>query len=121
LTEHVRIALKRETSNRYAGSSRLLNALLVHPELEEHLRQSVHVTNTGSQLAVAPEYSERVMSAIHACLEQQMDKLPVLLCSLDVRCHLRKMIEVEFFDLPVMSFQELAPDLKVIQMGQVNA
>jgi type III secretion protein V len=46
---------------------------------------------------------------------------PVLLCSLDVRRHLRKLLEVEFFELPVLSYQELAPDLKIVQAGQVNA
>ena len=46
---------------------------------------------------------------------------PVLLCSLDVRRHLRKLMEVDFFDLPVLSYQELAPDLRIVQAGQVNA
>ena len=46
---------------------------------------------------------------------------PVLLCSLDVRRHLRKLMEVDFFDLPVLSYQELAPDLRIVQAGQINA
>ena len=47
---------------------------------------------------------------------------PVLLCSLDVRRHLRKLMEVDFFDLPVLSYQELAPDLRIVQelLGHAN-
>ena len=52
---------------------------------------------------------------------QPADVKPVLLCSLDVRRHLRKLMEVDFFELPVLSYQELAPDLRIVQAGQVNA
>lgn len=122
LTEYVRVALKREIADRYADAERNLHVLLIHPELEDKLRQSVRVSGGASQLAIAPELAARLAGEVRAQLARQGEGVrPVLLCSLDVRRHLRKLLEVEFFELPVLSYQELAPDLKIVQAGQVNA
>jgi type III secretion protein V len=122
LTEYVRVALKREIADRYADADRTLHVLLIHPELEDKLRQSVRVAGGASQLAISPELAARLGNEVRGQLARQPDAVrPVLLCSLDVRRHLRKLIEVDFFDLPVLSYQELAPDLRIVQAGQINA
>jgi len=122
LTEYVRVALKREIAERHADSERTLHVLLIHPELEDKLRQSVRVAGGASQLAISPELAARLGNEVRAHLARQAAGVrPVLLCSLDVRRHLRKLMEVDFFELPVLSYQELAPDLRIVQAGQVNA
>ncbi|MEZ0472862.1 type III secretion system export apparatus subunit SctV [Luteimonas salinilitoris] len=122
LTEYVRVALKREIADRYSDSERTLHVLLIHPELEDKLRQSVRVAGGASQLAISPELAARLGNEVRAHLGRQSpDVRPVLLCSLDVRRHLRKLMEVDFFELPVLSYQELAPDLRIVQAGQINA
>jgi type III secretion protein V len=123
LTEYVRVALKREIADRYADAERTLHVLLIHPELEDKLRQSVRVAGGASQLAISPEVAARLAGEVSAHLARQPADAPqpVLLCSLDVRRHLRKLLEVDFFDLPVLSYQELAPDLRIVQVGQINA
>ncbi len=122
LTEYVRVALKREIADRYADADRTLHVLLIHPELEDKLRQSVRVAGGASQLAISPELAARLGAEVRVQLARQpVDTRPVLLCSLDVRRHLRKLMEVDFFDLPVLSYQELAPDLRIVQAGQINA
>jgi len=122
LTEYVRVALKREIADRYSDDERTLHVLLIHPELEDKLRQSVRVAGGASQLAISPELAGRLGNEVRAHLGRQAAGVkPVLLCSLDVRRHLRKLMEVDFFDLPVLSYQELAPDLRIVQAGQINA
>lgn len=122
LTEYVRVALKREIADRYSDDERTLHVLLIHPELEDKLRQSVRVAGGASQLAISPELAGRLGNEVRAHLgRQSADVKPVLLCSLDVRRHLRKLMEVDFFDLAVLSYQELAPDLRIVQAGQINA
>jgi len=122
LTEYVRVALKREIADRYSDDERTLHVLLIHPELEDKLRQSVRVAGGASQLAISPELAGRLGNEVRAHLGRQAPGVkPVLLCSLDVRRHLRKLMEVDFFDLPVLSYQELAPDLRIVQAGQINA
>ncbi|MEN1928787.1 type III secretion system export apparatus subunit SctV [Luteimonas sp. MJ250] len=122
LTEYVRVALKREIAERHADAERTLHVLLIHPELEDKLRQSVRVAGGASQLAISPELAARLGSEVRAHLARQAPGVrPALLCSLDVRRHLRKLMEVDFFEVPVLSYQELAPDLRIVQAGQVNA
>ena len=122
LTEYVRVALKREIADRYSDSERNLHVLLIHPELEDKLRQSVRVAGGASQLAISPELAARLGNEVRGHLGRMAQGVrPVLLCSLDVRRHLRKLMEVDFFELPVLSYQELAPDLRIVQSGQVNA
>ena len=122
LTEYVRVALKREIADRYADADRTLHVLLIHPELEDKLRQSVRVAGGASQLAISPELAARLGNEVRAHLARQAPGVqPVLLCSLDVRRHLRKLMEIDFFELPVLSYQELAPDLRIVQAGQINA
>ncbi|MGY0651860.1 type III secretion system export apparatus subunit SctV [Luteimonas sp. A537] len=122
LTEYVRVALKREIAERHADAERTLHVLLIHPELEDKLRQSVRVAGGASQLAISPELAARLGSEVRAHLARQSAGVrPALLCSLDVRRHLRKLMEVDFFEVPVLSYQELAPDLRIVQAGQVNA
>src|SRR5690606_28003015 len=122
LTEYVRVALKREIAERWSDADRNLHVLLIHPELEDKLRQSVRVAGGASQLAISPELAGRLGNEVRAHLARQAPGVrPVLLCSLVVRRHLRKLLEVDFFALPVLSYQELAPDLRIVQAGQVNA
>ena len=122
LTEYVRVALKREIADRYSDSDRNLHVLLIHPELEDKLRQSVRVAGGASQLAISPELAARLGNEVRGHLGRMGQGVrPVLLCSLDVRRHLRKLMEVDFFELPVLSYQELAPDLRIVQSGQINA
>ncbi|MFK3650218.1 type III secretion system export apparatus subunit SctV [Lysobacter enzymogenes] len=122
LTEYVRVALKREIADRYADGERTMQVLLIHPELEDRLRQSVRVAGGATQLAISPELAGRLGAEVRSHLARQGEGIkPVLLCSLDVRRHLRKLLEIDFFELPVLSYQELAPDLRIVQAGQVNA
>lgn len=119
LTESVRVGLRQHISDRHVGTSRELRALLVHPELEDQLRQSVR--SGGAQLAVDPEMLRRVLDELRFAHQREAGVTPyVVLTSIDVRRHLRKLAESEFWELPVLSFQELEADVKVIPIGQIT-
>ncbi|MBO7942244.1 FHIPEP family type III secretion protein, partial [Streptomyces sp. S9] len=85
LTEYVRVALKREIADRYADGERTMQVLLIHPELEDRLRQSVRVAGGATQLAISPELAGRLGAEVRSHLSRQGEGIkPVLLCSLDV-------------------------------------
>jgi type III secretion protein V len=44
----------------------------------------------------------------------------VLLTSMDIRRYVRKMIEQELYDLPVISYQELTSDVNVQPLARVE-
>lgn len=121
VSEYVRVALRRHISDRYAGSSRTLHVVVAHPELEDRLRRSVHVSGGSAQLAVEPQLAESLLAQIHGRVNGNTDMNVALLCSMDVRRHMRKLTEIEFAELPVLSYQELVPDVKLVPLGQLTA
>lgn len=120
LAEQVRAALKREISEACTDAQDVLHVLLVQPELEDTLRQALRAGG-GSSLAMAPDAVERTLRQVREALGAQDSAVrPVLLCSQDVRRALRQLLELDFFDLPVLSYQELVPELRIRQAGQVG-
>ena len=45
---------------------------------------------------------------------------PVLLTSMDIRRYLRKMIEQDLYDLPVLSYQELTQEINIQPLARVE-
>ena len=45
---------------------------------------------------------------------------PVLLTSMDIRRYMRKMIEQEIYELPVLSYQELTPEINIQPLARVE-
>jgi type III secretion protein V len=124
LAEHARIGLKRYLSARYADGERALQALLLHPDLEDRIRQSVRIGNGGTQLALDPEIVSRMIANLRAHRTAQTDRASTpaaVLTSLDVRRYVRKLIEKDFFEVPVLSYHELAPEITVRPIAQLNA
>jgi type III secretion protein V len=119
LTEYARMGLKRQLSNRYAGSGRTLRAILVGPEVEEKFRQSIRVTNAGSYLALDTDVASQVIERMRAALAAAALP-PVLLSSMDIRRYVRSLIENELYELPVLSYQELSPDIRIQTVGQIS-
>jgi type III secretion protein V len=122
ITEHVRVALRRYITQRHLGTNGAINALIAHPELEDTLRQAVRGSGQPGQIAIDPQVLERILAQIHSVRNEvgAVFARVTLLCSMDVRRHLRRLTESEFFELPVLSFQELSGDVPVIPVGQVR-
>jgi type III secretion protein V len=118
LTEFARIALRRQISHQVAPEGHLA-AVLLDPALEDLLRQSVRVSGGMSQLALEPDTARSIAAAIAASVERH--RPAALLTAIDVRWHLRKLIEPECFDTPVLSYHELMPTLKLEVLERVAA
>jgi type III secretion protein V len=116
LTEFTRVALRRQVSHQIAPQGRL-NAVMLQPQLEEMLRQAVRVSGGVSQLALEPETARRVCDAIIASIGRH--KPGALVTAIDVRWHVRKLIEPECFDTPVLSYHELMPTLQLDVLDRV--
>jgi type III secretion protein V len=110
VAEFTRVALRRQISHQVAPDGRL-QAVMLQPQLEELLRQSVRTAGGASQLALEPEAARTICDAI---VRSVRDHRPIaLLTSIDVRYHVRKLIEADCFDLPVLSYHELMPTLQL--------
>lgn len=125
LTEQVRMALKRHISHRFTNENRSMRAILVHPELEENLRQAIRESGQqGAQgVSLPPESLKQLQRQIVDLTRNQPSHGSplVMLCSVDVRRHLRRLLEEDHHGLPVLSFQELAGDIQVEPIGRIGA
>lgn len=110
LTEMTRIALRRQTHHRICASGEL-QALMLSPELENLMRQHLHVSGGVAQLAIAPDVARQFAAEVQA--QVQALRPQAIVCAIDLRWHLRKLIEAECFDTPVLSFHELLPTLRL--------
>ena len=45
---------------------------------------------------------------------------PVVIVSVDIRRYFRKMIEKDWYELPVLSFQELSPEINIQPLGRLK-
>jgi type III secretion protein V len=45
---------------------------------------------------------------------------PVLLTSMDVRRYLRKMVEQELYELPVLSYQEMTQEINIQPLARIE-
>ncbi len=117
LSEYARIALKRQISYRHAPGGQL-RALLLMPELENQLREAVRVSNGVYQLALDPATAQAVLDAFTAAIREHQPG--VIVAAVDIRRHLRKLIEPDAFDTPVLSYQELMPSLKLDVLDRVG-
>lgn len=118
LTEYARVALRRQTCHAVAPDGRLL-AVVLQPELEELIRKGVRVAGGVSQLALDPESAQRaaqaLVQAVHAARSAQAGSdgpRPVIVTAIDIRWHVRRLIEAECHDTPVLSDHELMPGLQ---------
>ena len=122
LTEYVRVALKRHISHRHSSGQNILPAYLLAPAVEDAVRGAVRQTSGGSYLALDPTMSRQLLENIKSTvgdLSRSMHK-PVLLTSMDIRRYIRKMIEQDLYELPVLSYQELTQDINIQPLSRVE-
>ncbi|MEY4561534.1 MAG: hypothetical protein RLZZ618_811 [Pseudomonadota bacterium] len=110
LSEFARISLKRHISYRYAPQG-TLRATLLMPDLEEMLRQSLRVSGGVQQLAIDPTAARQIIDSLAASVNTH--GVAAIVTTVDLRRHVRKLIEIDCFDVPVLSYHELMPSLKL--------
>ncbi|CAM2065500.1 type III secretion system export apparatus subunit SctV [Sulfidibacter corallicola] len=122
LTEYVRMGLRRFISYKYSGGQNILASYMFDPGLEEVVRKAIRQTSGGSYLALDPDTSRRIVQAVQREVGDftQNPQKPVLLISMDIRRYVKKLIEMEVSELPVLSYQELTPEITIQPLGRVN-
>ena len=100
---------------------RSLSAIVLHPTVEEQMRQAVRQTSAGAVLMLNPATAQHIAGQIRSALQPYMGSgvAVVLLTSLELRPYLRKLTEIELGRVPVLSYQELVPTIRVNTLASV--
>src|SRR5919112_1108646 len=122
LTEYVRSSMKRYISFRYTGGRDTLFVYLLDPEIEDVIRGAIRRTSTGSFLSLDPAIAHDILDAIRREISDlpATAQKPVVITDMELRRFVRKMVELEFPTLSVLSYQELAPELNVQPVGRIT-
>jgi type III secretion protein V len=119
LTEHVRVALRRQMVAKYLGPSGALVVYLLDPMIEETVRESIQRTATGSYLALEPAISRDIVQAVGRTIAGASG-VPVILTSAEIRRYVRRLLEAEFPTVAVLSFQEMSAETKLQPLGRIK-
>jgi len=123
LAEYARQALGRAITAPHLDAERKLRAISLDPMVEQEVSDSIAQTADGEYLVLEPSRAQLLVSH----LKEQVDVSlahggrPVLLCSARVRRHLRRLCEQALPQLPVCSYNEVMPGIRVETVGVVNA
>jgi type III secretion protein V len=122
VTEYVRTCLSRYISYRFANDDGALSAVVLHPTVEEQMRQAIRQTSGGTVLMLNPATSQQIAMQIREALQPFVggSQSVVLLTSLELRPYLRKLTEIELGKVPVLSYQELVPTIRVNTLATVS-
>ena len=122
LTEYVRGSLKRQISYMYSRGQNMLPAILMDPGLEETIRKAVRQTSAGAFLSLDPDTSQRIVKAVGDAAGQYKtsSQKPVLMASMDIRRYVRRLIESKHYELPVMAYQEVTPEITVQPVNRIR-
>jgi type III secretion protein V len=122
LTEYCRMALKRPITHQFAGGNGALAAVVLDPEIEQTVSESIQRSEAGSYLALEPELSREILEAAHRAVEPSLaaGEPAVVLTSMETRRFVRKLLEVDLPDVTVLSYQELSPDLEIRPVARIE-
>lgn len=122
LTEYVRSSLKRYISFKYSQGQSVLSVYILDPEIEDMVRGAIKQTSAGSYLALDPDSVQLILQAIRNTVAPPPPggQSPVLLTAIDVRRFVRKLVEMEFSDVSVVSYQEIVPEIRIQPLGRIQ-
>ncbi|MDF0497175.1 type III secretion system export apparatus subunit SctV [Bradyrhizobium yuanmingense] len=122
LTEYVRSGLKRQICHRYANAHRVVAAFIIERQTEDIVRGAVRDTAVGPYLVLEDRESEMLLSQfrkIHSSIARGQSQ-PVILGSMDIRRFVRGFLTRNGIELPVLSYQDLAPEFTIQPIGSVK-
>ncbi|MBS0585141.1 MAG: type III secretion system export apparatus subunit SctV [Verrucomicrobia bacterium] len=122
LTEYIRASLKRYISYKYSKGQSVLPVYLLDPEIEDIVRGGIKQTSAGSFIALDPDTGQLILHAVRNIVKPVPagGTSPLIITALDVRRFVRKLIEGEFPDYAVVSYQEIVPEIRIQPLGRIQ-
>jgi flagellar biosynthesis protein FlhA len=123
LAEYARQALGRAICGPHLDAEQTLRAIALDPAIEQEVAESITATADGEFLAMEPTRAHALVGSLAGQMENAIarGRRPVLICSARVRRHLRRLCEQSLPQLPVCSYNEIVPGIRVETIGVVEA
>lgn len=122
LADHLRLHLSRPISSDYADESRSIPAFIVELDLEEALREATRDGPSGLRLSLDYDSAQNLTRFLRQsfAIDAATKPRPVLMTAFDTRRQLRQFAISKGLDIPVLAFEEIAPDYQVFPVGSLT-
>lgn len=122
IAEYTRQMLSRQITKGIVPNNGPLYVITLAGTAEKKIADALQQTEYGTFLSMPPEDSGKIIEMIGREAEKlsEMGQTPVILCSPAVRMHVRQLIERQIPNVPVLSYNELEPEVKIQSVGVVN-
>jgi flagellar biosynthesis protein FlhA len=122
LTEYVRFALARTICNQIIDENRCVTVVTLSPRIEEIISTNTQKSIQGSFPTVDPDTTTRILENIRNTVERVYfyNNQPVILVSPNIRPVFRKLIEMVFPHIMVLSLNEIPNDVEIRTEGVVS-
>lgn len=122
LTEYVRNSLARQICQTVLDKDGGLFVITVDPKLEDLIKNSIERTDSGSYITTPPAVINKILESA----SNELRKLitaghpAVILCSPQIRFHLRKIMESSQSSINVLSYNEIVREARVESLGMIT-
>lgn len=121
LTEYVRFALARTICNPLVDEDRCITVATLTPDIEELISNNLQKSLSGTFPAIDPDTTGRILNSIKSTVEGTYfnDNIPVILVSPKIRPAFKRLIEMVFPSIMVLSLNEIPNDVEIKTEGVV--
>jgi len=122
LTEFARIALARTICKNLIDEKKVIRIIAIEPQLEKLIAENIQKSFQGSYPALDPDTTKRIFESIKRNVETNTfnNGQPVILCSPRIRPAFRRLTEIVFTDVTVLSMNEIPTDIQIETIGVVQ-
>ncbi|SCA58791.1 Flagellar biosynthesis protein FlhA [Chlamydiales bacterium SCGC AB-751-O23] len=123
LTEYVRQAMGRTISKQYQNEEKIIHVITLDSKVEQMLLESVHKDDFGARIVVRPQTVRKTIEEINHYVDiaAQQGAQVVVLTTSALRMNFRHLIERNLPRLPVLSFNEIASNVKIEALGAISS
>ncbi len=122
LTEYVRFSLGRTICNGLLDENRSITVATLHPELENYIANNLQKSIQGSYVVIDPDTTQGIFENLKSVLDTVYfnNNQPVVLVSPKIRPAFRRLIEMVFPHIMVISLNEIPNDVEIRTEGVVT-
>ena len=122
LTEYVRFSLSRTICNTIVDENRTINVVTLDPVIEDIVANNIQKSVQGSFPTVDPDTTTKILEAIKDTVESVYfyNNQPIILVSPNIRPVFRKLIEMVFPQIMIISLNEVPNDVQINSEGVVR-
>jgi flagellar biosynthesis protein FlhA len=122
LTEYVRFSLARTICNALIDENRAITVATLDPRIEEIISNNLQKSMQGTFPAVDPDTTGNILSSIRNIIQSSYfyENQPVFLVSPRIRPAFRRLIEMVYPNIIVLSLNEIPNDVEIRTEGVVT-